>query len=268
MFVPGPTAESALYQSRKHYRTVAGGAGVGGGVQLASCVDECMSECMAGGGESFECKPMCRHSCSSPPPPPCDSFRVDGKEYCCFRGTERCIGEVRPDGGRNVSCLQRGMGCCNGIAYWLDTEVCLNGNVQRCWPGEKCMPFGCCKPEEACTPEGCIPRSELCAASGRRCKPGEVCTSEGCVPRSEFCPASGRRCAPGEVCTQQDGCCRQDSATSSRSRCCGNQHPCPTIGGEECCDECCEGQACCNHPGTCGKRTVVRGQPGVPYCRV
>ncbi len=264
MFVPGVTAHTSLYRTRKQYRAASGRTFAKGGVRLADCMDDCMSECMAAGGESYECKPMCHQTCTSPPLPPCDSFWVDGKEYCCFRGTDPCIGEVRPDGGRNVSCLQRGMSCCNGISYWSDMSVCINGVIQNCWPGQTCWPFGCCKPDEACTDEGCVHRSQLCPGSGRRCKPHESCTEEGCVPRSEICPGSGRRCKPGEVCTQQGGCCPQDKATPSRSRCCGAKQPC----GEDCCDQCCGGKVCCPGHGRCGERVLARGQPGVPWCFV
>lgn len=266
MFVPVATAESALYQTTKQYRAGAGGTGMGFGVRLADCESECMAECMGGegGGLRYECEPMCRHRCSSPPLPRCEPFMVDGKEYCCYEGTERCIGPVRPDGGRNVSCLHPGMRCCEGISYWTDIEVCVNGTVERCWPRPTCPPFGCCKMDEVCTDEGCVPQDQICPRSNRRCKAHEECThDEGCLPRDQVCGPSNRRCKPpDEVCTGQ-GCCDQDKATASRSRCCtGGKTAC----GDDCCDQCCPGGICCNYPGKCTQSVLERGKPSVWGC--
>lgn len=268
MSVPCATAESSLYQSRKQYRTRAGGLNRrSDGIHLADsveeCVEDCVNECLWAGGLRYECEPPCRHSCQTGPPPPCDSFWVDGREYCCTRNTEPCIGPVRADGGRNVSCLHPGMACCQGISYWLDSEVCINGTVERCWPRPTCPPFGCCKMDEVCTDEGCVPQNQICPRSQRRCKPHEECThDEGCIPRDQVCGPSNRRCKePGEVCTAQ-GCCDRGKATEGRTRCCIGKVPCK----EDCCDECCPGGICCNYPGKCRQRIVERGKPPVWVC--
>jgi len=65
MRMPGFTADVSLDETRGHFQAAATGAPVARGVQPAAsrCYDRCYRNCLAEGGFSWECQPICFLSC-------------------------------------------------------------------------------------------------------------------------------------------------------------------------------------------------------------
>lgn len=254
--MPGATAEFSLYRTRRHYRARAGPIRGEGAVHPAdACVEECVRDCVAGGGDvpgellDRECRVPCTNWCRELRLPQCGTGEklcrrlTTGQPECCPESHECCTvfdwNGIIPS--FNV-CCPPGQVCCHGNGCYvpgerqcsdhalcrLDQEVC---DTDCCDPGERCEPgLGGCVPGAAVNCGGtlCVP-PDVCRA-GRCCPPGAA-TSSQCCPSGVSC--QNECCRSGEICTRL-GCLPQGDYCNETTGCPAGKYCCDNI---KCCGE-------------------------------
>jgi hypothetical protein len=234
MRLPGFSAETSLYRTSRHYRTIAKFGQADGIIHPTFSIQDfielspdffdisllgptafisvrvCCRDCMSGCNYTDELRQkLCRATCTIK----CGASDIGG----CGCPPER------------LGC--RGQCCKPGEVCTLDgcsdpSRVCNN---RRCGPFERCTPVGCCPEDSVVCNDRCCPRGSSCSSDGccpeghvvcnnRCCLPGWSCTSEGCCPPGVCCESTacppGKFCCGGKVCCRDGADCRLVNGTS------------------------------------------------------
>jgi hypothetical protein len=199
MNIPGFSAETSLYKTSRHYRSIGKFNQADGTVYPALSINDLVKfspdfyfdrqgwrDIVSG---DISIRGCCR-DCLSSFPCADESCRRQRLFDCNRKCNAETIGGCGCPPGRAV---------CEGLC---------------CGQGEVCTLDGCSPPNQVCNnrrclgrclPEGCCPLGQV-VCNNHCCERGWSCTSEGCCPPGVCCESTA--CPPGKFCCGGKVCCR------------------------------------------------------------